>query len=92
MKVVVIGGGLKGCSAARAAKKLGFDVTLLEVRQILGYDLTATGQEWLKSGKSEISLQLGALSKSLLSQQLDLGTHVLFNAQAGGIVSDGQNC
>ncbi|MBQ2818522.1 MAG: FAD-dependent oxidoreductase [Clostridia bacterium] len=87
MKLTVIGGGLKGCAAARAAKKLGFDVTILESRQTLGHEITAAGQEWLKSGKSEITVQTGAVGKSLLSQQLDMGNNVLLNAQAGGILA-----
>ena len=87
MKVLIIGGGLRGCVAARAAARRGAQVTMLESRQHLGHEITATGQEWLHSGKSEITLQVGALAKSLLAEQLELGTHVLLNAHAGGILT-----
>jgi len=89
MKILIIGGGLRGCAAARAASRLGAQVTLLESRQILGHEITAAGQEWLASGKSEITLMPGALAKSLLAEQLELGTNVLLNAQAGGILVGG---
>jgi len=87
MNVLVIGGGLRGCVAARAAARRGAQVTMLESRQVLGHEITASGREWLQSGKSEITLQTGALAKSLLAEQLELGTHVLLNAYAGGILT-----
>ena len=35
MKIVIIGGGWSGCSAALAAKKAGSDVTLIEKTDLL---------------------------------------------------------
>ena len=89
MNILSIGGGLRGCAAARAAARRGAQVTMLESRQHLGHEITATGREWLQSGKSEITLQIGALAKSLLEEQLALGTHVLLNSHAGGVLTDG---
>ena len=63
MRLVVIGGGILGCACARAAKMLGHEVILLEARQTLGAELTAAGHEWLSAGKSEVSVQLGAVGK-----------------------------
>ena len=89
MKAIVIGGGLRGCMAAKAAKKAGYEVTLLEVRQTLGYEITATGQEFLACGESETAIALGSVAKSLLHTQLALGNRVLFNARAAGLLLAG---
>lgn len=89
MRLVVIGGGILGCACARAAKMLGHEVILLEARQTLGAELTAAGHEWLSAGKSEVSVQLGAVGKTLLSQQLEMGNLVLLNAHAAAIAVGG---
>ena len=60
---------------------------LLEARQLLGREFSAAGREWVKSGKSEVMVQPGSIAKSLLAEQLELGTRVLLNAQAGGILT-----
>lgn len=86
MKVAVIGGGIRGCMAAEAAQKAGCEAALLEVRQTLGHEITAAGQEWLQNGNAEISVQLGAVAKMLLANQTALGNKVLLNSRAGGLL------
>ena len=85
-KVIVLGGGLRGCIAAKAAAKAGCQVALVEPRQFLGHELTATGHDWLRNGRTEISLQLGAIKKMIFSQLKTKGVTVLFASHTAGIL------
>lgn len=91
--IAVIGGGLRGIAAARAAAKLGCRTYLIEPRQFLGHELTATNHTWLHCGNTETTLQIGAVRKKLLAAQVEYGVQPLLASHAGAVaVADGKAC
>lgn len=81
-RVVVIGGGIAGCEAARVAATRGYDVTLYEKQQRLG------GQIWLAAApprKAEIARAIEYYEAELprLGVALELG-HEAGAAEAAG--------
>ncbi|RAV04026.1 FAD-dependent oxidoreductase [Paenibacillus sp. YN15] len=78
--VIVLGGGLAGCMAAKHAAELGLRTVVIERRGGLGHELAATGRAWLLNGGtgSELPVLLGSLKKKLLADQLEAGALPLF--------------
>ncbi|MDR0450650.1 MAG: FAD-dependent oxidoreductase, partial [Treponema sp.] len=85
--VVVAGGGIPGCIAAAEAARLGYKTLLVEEREFLGHELTATGKTWLgcRGLGGELAVLAGAEKKRLLAEQLDWGNRVLFAAVPGAL-------
>lgn len=85
--VVVIGGGLRGCMAAKRAAALGCQTVIVERRGSLGYELAATRHAWLQNGGSrfELPVLLGSLKKYLMREMLDRGVQPLVGTAAAGL-------
>jgi hypothetical protein len=92
--VIVAGGGIPGCIAALEAARLGYKTLIVEEREFLGHELTATGKTWLKCRTlgGETAVLAGAEKKRLLAEQLDLGNRVLFAAAPGALGLKGDRC
>jgi hypothetical protein len=92
--VVVAGGGIPGCIAAAEAARLGYKALIVEEREFLGHELTATGKTWLdcRTLGGEIAVLAGLEKKRLLAEQLDLGNRVLFAAVPGALGLKGNSC
>ncbi len=90
--IIIAGGGIMGCAAARQAELCGLSAVVVERRGFLGHELTATGSVCLKSGLGDslLSLQPGALKKQLLSERLVNGCEpLLFSHPAGSAEREG---
>lgn len=75
-RIVVMGGGIAGCEAARVAAERGYDVTLYEKGASLG------GQIWLAAApprKAEIARAIGYY----IAELPRLGVNVVLNHEAG---------
>lgn len=85
--VIVIGGGIAGCLAAKAASKSGMNVTLIESRSFLGYETNATNKTWIKNGRTEYELPIliGSSKKYLMRQMLDNHVVPLLTSQVAAI-------
>lgn len=90
--LIVLGGGLVGCMAAKAAARSGLRTAIVERRGFLGRELTATGTTYLRNGTSgdELPVLVGALKKRLLQEQTDLGNVPLFFSQAAALALDAE--
>lgn len=79
---IVIDGGISGCIAAKILREMGLETVVVEGREFLGHEITATGQTWIENGtlKSELPVLIGAVKKYLLAQQYDAGNSILFDA------------
>ena len=87
MDVIVVGGGLSGCIAARKAAEMGKRVALVESRAFLCHELCATGRNWINNGftEFELPLTLGSVKKFFMRELQDAGVEVLFLSHAAGI-------
>jgi hypothetical protein len=92
--VIVVGGGIPGCIAAVEAARLGYKALIIEEREFLGHELTATGKTWLQCRTlgGELAVLVGAEKKRLLAEQLDWGNRVLFAAAPGALGLKGNRC
>jgi hypothetical protein len=92
--VIVAGGGIPGCIAAGEAARLGYRTLIVEEREFLGHELTATGKTWLncRTLGGEVAVLAGAEKKRLLAEQLDWGNRVLFAAAPGALGLKGDRC
>lgn len=88
--VIVLGGGIAGCMAAKKAAEQGLRAAIVERRGFLGWELSATGITYLQNGPfgDELPLSAGSIKKRLLVEQLALGNVPLLFSQAAAIGID----
>jgi len=95
LDLLILGGGLAGCMAAKAAAQLGLHAAVVERRGVLAHELVQTNRSTIRSGPMgyELPVLAGTIQKAQLSERLADGQEpLLFSAPVGRVINGNRAC